>query len=219
MSAYHIEIQKLVNAALDEMGQEHVKGRLTNAPVSNTNFLLRWITKSIKGQRFHRLASGDLIKWQKSGRSKGTQLDLPTLFRQISTLYSKLAPVDQEPKAILDSEIEAFIDFMEEKGWAVCTEYDAREKIQVFTEGDSSFLLCSHQCDDCFDGENLVKPMSWYVRGNHAEFVKLATEQGFLVHKVTDYKSKVKYHGEYLIFPNNHGPQLAEIPIGYAMDS
>lgn len=218
MSKYHIEIQNLVNTALDEMAEEHNKGRLADTPVSNTHFILRWITRAIKGQRFHRVVSGDLIRWQKSGRSKGTQLDLLLLFRQISQLYAKFTPADKDATPVLDSEIEGFIDFMEAKGWAVCTEYDAREKIQVFTEGDSSFLLCSHQCDDCFEGTDLIKPMSWYVRGNHAEFIRLATEQGFLVHKVTDYKSKVKYHGEYLVYPNNHGPQLAEIPLGYGMD-
>ncbi len=219
MSKYHIEIQNLVNTALNEMAEEHKKGRLPDTPVSNTHFILRWITRAIKGQRFHRVVSGDLLHWQKTGRSKGTQLDLLLLFRQISSLYAEFTPESKESKPVLDSDIEDFIDFMEAQGWAVCTEYDVREKIQVFTEGESSFLLCSYQCEDCFDASDLVKPMSWYVRGNHAEFVRLATNQGFLVHKVTDYKSKVKYHGEYLVYPNNQGPRLAEIPIGYALEN
>ena len=119
MSKYHIEIQNLVNTALDEMAEEHNKGRLADTPVSNTHFILRWITRAIKGQRFHRVVSGDLIRWQKSGRSKGTQLDLLLLFRQISQLYAKFTPADKDATPVLDSEIEGFIDFMEAKGWAV----------------------------------------------------------------------------------------------------
>jgi hypothetical protein len=60
--------------------------------------------------------------------------------------------------------------------------------------------------------------MSWFVRGNHAQFVEMAMKAGFMVHKVTDYKSNVKYHGEYLVFPNNQGNQLAEIPLNFSAE-
>ena len=60
--------------------------------------------------------------------------------------------------------------------------------------------------------------MSWFVRGNHADFVEKASQAGYMVHKVTDYKSMVKYHGEYLIFPANEGNQLAEIPLSFQAD-
>ena len=49
-------------------------------------------------------------------------------------------------------------------------------------------------------GELMVKPMNWFVRGNHAEFIQAAMEAGFMLHKVTDYKSAVKYHGEYIVY-------------------
>ncbi|QSA19892.1 DUF2913 family protein, partial [Vibrio furnissii] len=32
---------------------------------------------------------------------------------------------------------------------------------------------------------------------------------GFMLHKRTDYKSNVKYHGEYLVYPGNMGLQVA----------
>lgn len=211
-----MEIQKLVNLALSELEEQHRLGKLANTPVSNTHFLLRWITRSLKTQQFHRCVGDDLVRWQKMGRSKGTQSELLLLFRNISRFYAQFFPVGTEPKKITDADIERFLEVMEEKGWGVCTEYDLTQKIQVFTEGENSLLLCSKQCDDCFDGgEELVKPMSFFIRGNHAEFIKLATEFGFMLHKQTDYKSVVKYHGEYLLYPNNKGPKLAEIPIGY----
>ncbi|USD64167.1 DUF2913 family protein [Vibrio sp. SCSIO 43136] len=221
MAMYHQEIQKLANCALEEMRAEHATGKLVNAPVSNNHFLVRWVTKALKTQRFDRCVGDDLTRWQKQGRSKGNQAGIERVFSDISAMYGKLLPADTQHKEIWDKDINDFIDAMEAKGWGVCTEYDLSEKIQLFTDGENSFALCNTQCDDCFETtegdelEPLVKPMSWFVRGHHAEFVRLATEAGFLLHKVTDYKSKVKYHGEYLIYPKNHGPSLAEIPIGY----
>ncbi|KOO11963.1 alpha-acetolactate decarboxylase, partial [Vibrio xuii] len=48
-----------------------------------------------------------------------------------------------------------------------------------------------------------------------AQFIEKAAAAGFMVHKVTDYKSNVKYHGEYLVFPGNRGQHLAEIPLSF----
>lgn len=216
MVIYSVEIQNVVNSALAELDEQHQKGKVANAPVSNTHFLVRWITLSLKTQRFDRCVRDDLVRWQKTGRSKGTKSEMVFMFRNISRFYAQLIPIDQEPKVITDSDIEAFMELMEKEGWGVSTEFELTEKIQVFTEGDNSFLLCAKQCDDCFEGgAELVKPMSFFVRGHHAEFIRLASEFGFMLHKRTDYKSVVKYHGEYLIYPKNQGTQVAEIPIGF----
>jgi hypothetical protein len=225
MSNYSVEIQNLVNAALDELDQEHKKGKLADTPVSNTHFLVRWVTRALKTQRFPRIVGDDLTRWQKAGRSKGTQSDLLFTFRNISSFYGHFLPGDKAAPVLRDADIEALLDSAEQDNWSVCTEYDLTEKIQLFTEGDNSLVLCAKQCEACFSNaddegrEELVKPMSLFVRGNHARFVELATRAGFLVHKVTAYKSKVKYHGEYLIYPQNQGAQLAEIPIGFSPES
>ncbi|MDG3087944.1 DUF2913 family protein [Vibrio hannami] len=221
MSLYSTDLQNLVNSALDELEAEHKKGKLANTPVSNTHFLVRWVTRSLKTQRFPRSVGDDLTRWQKAGRSKGTDSDLLFTFRNIAQFYGHFLPVAGEAKPIKDKDIESFLEVMEENGWGVSTEFDLTEKLQIFTEGDSSLVLCSRQCEECFADadenghETLVKPMSFYVRGNHTAFVSLAAKSGFLVHKRTGYKSIVKYHGEYLIFPDNQGNQLAEIPIGF----
>ncbi len=216
ISRHYIDIQNVVNTALKELELEHNKGKLANTPVSNTHFLLRWMTRSLKTQRFPNTVSQDLVRWQKMGRSQGSQSDFMSIFKTISTFYRQFLPLNDKPKAILDSDIETFLEVMEQHEWGVSTEFELTEKIQVFTDGENSLLLCAKQCDDCFEGgSELVKPMSFFVRGNHSEFIKLATESGFLLHKQTDYKSVVKYHGEYLIYPNNQGPKLAEIPNGF----
>ncbi|KOO03533.1 DUF2913 family protein [Vibrio nereis] len=217
MSEYTIEIQNLVNAALDELAAEHKSGKQVNAPVANNHYLVRWVTRAIKSQRFPRCVGDDLIRWQKAGRSKGNDAGLMFTFQRIRKFYAEFFPSDKEDRVIKDSDVEAFLDVMEKEGWEVSTseELVGCGKIQIFTEGQNSLALCANQSESCFDGEDLVKPMSWFVRGNHAQFIEKAAAAGFMVHKVTDYKSNVKYHGEYLVFPGNRGQHLAEIPLSF----
>lgn len=213
MSEYTIEMRKLVTLALEELDAQHRLGKLTDAPVANNHYLVRWVTRALKEQRFHRVVGNDLTRWQKMGRSKGNEAGLLFTFKRIAKLYDTF--FSGEERTLKDSDIEQFLDLMENADWEVSTSEPlvGVGKVQLFTEGQNSLALCADQCDACFEGEALVKPMSWFVRGNHAEFVEKATAAGFLVHKVTDYKSNVKYHGEYLIFPANRGTQLPEIPL------
>ncbi len=215
MSDYYAEIQNVVNCALTELKQEHKSGKAVNAPVANNLYLLRWVTKAIKTQRFSTITSGDLIRWQKMGRSKGNNAALLPTFERISAFYGQF--FDKGEQELTDAMIEQFLEVMENAAWGVTTSEVLTDgsKVQFYTDGSNSLALCANQCDDCFDGERLVKPMSWFVRGNHAEFIELASKAGFMVHKITDYKSKVKYHGEYLVFPMNRGAQLAEIPLSF----
>lgn len=219
VSNYSTEIQNLVNSALADMAAEHKAGKLADAPVANNHYLVRWVTRALKTQRFPRCVGNDLTCWQKAGRSKGNEAGLLFLFKRISAFYARCFA--QGEKKILDSDVEAFLDRMETAGWEVSTSEPLinKGKIQIFTEGQNSLALCADQCDSCFDGDTLVKPMSWFVRGNHADFIEQATDAGFMVHKVTDYKSNVKYHGEYLIYPGNQGEQLAEIPLSFQADT
>jgi len=212
---YSSEIQNVVNSALSELKQSHAKGRLANTPITNTHFLARWVTTALKSQRFHACVRADLVAWQKLCRSQGAGSVLLQKFEQISALYGKYLPLESEAPALLDSQIEAFMDHMEALGWEVVNEFEVTEKIQVFADQPNSFVLCAKQCAENFDGAELNKPMSFYVRGNHAEFIQQATAQGFLLHKQTDYKSLVKYHGEYVIHPRNQGKKLVEIPLNF----
>lgn len=220
MAEYTVEIQKLVNAALEEIHAEHQAKKLVNAPVSNNNFLIRWVTKALKSQRFDRCVVADLTRWQKEGRTKGNASNLMSTFERISAFYAEFFPANEESKEIKDSQINEFLDFMEQNDWEVSTSEPlvGVGKVQIFIEGQNSFALCTEQCDSCFDGELMVKPMRWFVRGNHAQFIEMAANAGFMLHKVTDYKSNVKYHGEYILYPNNLGMQLAEIPKSFVVN-
>lgn len=219
MAEYIDEIQRVVNSALQELAHEHEQARLADAPVANNHYLVRWVTRALKTQRFARCVGDDLTRWQKMGRSQGDKAGLPVIFKRIAAYYQQFFAGDK-PACITDKQIENFLDVMENAGWEVSTSEPlvGCGKVQIFTAGQNSLALCANECDLCFDGEELVKPMHWFVRGHHAQFIEQASLAGFMVHKVTDYKSAVKYHGEYVIFPANKGQQLAEIPLSFNAD-
>lgn len=213
---YSKEIQRVINSALGDLQASKDSGRLPKNPVSANHFLIRWVTTAIKTQRFAHCAAKDLMAWQKEGRTKGTGTELPVRFEQYSRLYAELAPMEQD-LSVSKSGILAWGESLEEKEWCVTTEYEVLEKASLFSDGDHSLIICSTQLESCFDPESgeLIKPLTCYVRGNHHEFVESAFEHGLMVHKRSDYKSKVKYHGEYLIYPHNRGTQLGEIPFSF----
>lgn len=211
---FSTEIHQVVKTALSELDVEHHSGKLANTPITNTHFLARWIAKALKQQRFSAQVKKNLETWQKQARSQGAKANLVGVFRAIDKLYSQILEADSLVP-LIDKQIEAFMDQMESLDWDVVNEYEITEKIQIFADSPNSFVLCALECENCFDGEKLIKPMHFYVRGNHAQFVEQAVLAGFLVHKQTAYKSKVKYHGEYIIFPHNQGSSLAEIPLSF----
>lgn len=100
MSKYYIEIQKLVNTALDELTALHKSGKAVDAPIANNLYLVRWVTKAIKSQAYDRCVAADLIRWQKQGRSKGNNSDLTFTFRRISAFYAQFFPQGEEPKPL-----------------------------------------------------------------------------------------------------------------------
>lgn len=107
---YSLEIQNVVNGALSELKQQHAAGKLADTPITNTHFLARWVTKSIKSQCFNSCVKDDLLRWQKASRSKGAGSDLLGKFERISELYQRLVPIGEEHVPILDVHIEAFMD-------------------------------------------------------------------------------------------------------------
>lgn len=88
MANYHLEIQNVVNTALAELEAEHKAASLPMRQWLTTIFLVHWVTKALKAQRFHRCVGDDLTQWQKAGRSKGTESQLLPTFQRISAYYA-----------------------------------------------------------------------------------------------------------------------------------
>lgn len=214
-TVYYQEIQHVVNQGLAELNEEQARGRVPKNPVSETHFIVRWVTKAIKTHRFDRCVVKDLMGWQQEGRSKGTSAGLKVRFEHISALYGRVVPVDSDVEKITQDEITALLAQFEDESWFVVTDHEISGKAKLFSDGDNSLVVCKAKLESVFDAGVLVKPLTCYVRGNHNEFLEMTAKAGLLVHKKSDYKSIVKYHGEYQIWPENQSSELAELPLSF----
>jgi hypothetical protein len=211
-SVYYQEIQHVVNQSLKEMREQQNRGRVPKNALSETHFLVHWVTKALKTHQFDRCVVPDLMKWQKQGRTKGASSDLLNTFIRISDLYARVTPLESERVPLTESDFEALIHGLEALDWIAEIDEELSGKIRFDSDGENSLVFCSKQLATVFTDELLVAPISCYVRGDHQQFLQMATEAGILMHKQSDYKSIVKYHGEYVIHPNNIASQLAEMP-------
>ncbi|MDX1301674.1 DUF2913 family protein [Photobacterium sp.] len=216
MAIYSQEIYKLVTAGLKELEESQLSGKIQKNPVSETHFLSAWVTRAIKQQAFDRCVVQTLMTWQQQARSMGKNAQLKQNFEHIAEAYEGVRGDDGKAMIITRDQVQSLYQSLEQKGWMVTTEFEVTRKVTHHTEGQASLVVCVKQFRDVFsipDGSTeLAKPLSLYVRGSAQEIIDTAFSLGLLLFKVTDYKSKVKYHGEYILYPNNNGADLPELP-------
>ncbi|PSW03774.1 DUF2913 family protein [Photobacterium lipolyticum] len=219
MAIYSQEIYKLVTAGLKELEESQLSGKIQKNPVSETHFLSAWVTKAIKQQVFDRCVIKTLMSWQQQARSMGKNAQLKQNFEHIAEAYAGIRGDDGKAMIITRDQVQSLYQVLEQKGWLVTTEFEVNRKVTHHTEGQASLVVCVKQFRDVFSIQDesteqveLAKPLSFYVRGSAQELIDTAFSLGLLLFKVTDYKSKVKYHGEYVLYPHNNGAHLPELP-------
>lgn len=212
MVTFYQEIYTLVSDGLQELSDSQLAGKTPKNPVSETHFFGAWVTKAIKQQRYDNCVAETLVAWQKQARSMGKHAQLKQQFEQIQNTYAGIPRDGEEARAVSIAQFDALYTEMQQAGWMVATEYEINRKVTHHTDGQGSLVVCATKAKLAFaeDGE-LVKPLSLFVRGDVKQLVMLAYQQGILLYKVTDYKSIVKYHGEYIVYPHNAGKHIPEL--------
>ncbi|WP_087016030.1 DUF2913 family protein [Thaumasiovibrio subtropicus] len=202
----------MVELGLGELQDSIESGKTSATPVSETYFLSSWVTKAIKQQRFHPCLKAVLLQWQQQSRSMGKNAALKKQFADIQTAYRQQLKGREAFEPLKEAQLRALFDELVQLDWEVTLEYPVLRKVSHFTEGQASLVVCCEQQTAAFKDGEVIKPLSLYVRGDKHQLIDLAAKHDVLLHKVTDYKSKVKYHGEYLVYPTNDGPIIAELP-------
>ncbi|MCW8327811.1 DUF2913 family protein [Photobacterium sp. SDRW27] len=213
MAYFYQEIYKLVSEGLQELAESQQSGKTPQNPVSETHFLSAWVTKAIKQQRYEHCMAKTLAAWQQQARSMGKNAQLKQQFEHIHQTFSGIPRDENVAKPITQAQIQSFYQKLEQADWLVTTGYEVSRKVTHHTDGQASLVVCSKQYQDAISEQGeLVKPISLYVRGDVKRLIDTAYQQGLLLYKVTDYKSKVKYHGEYIVYPHNAGSHIPELP-------
>lgn len=216
MANFYQEIYKLVSDGLQELADSQQAGKTPHNPVSETHFLSAWVTKAIKQQRYDHCLAKTLLAWQQQARSMGKNAQLKQQFEHIYQTFSGIPRDEDVARATTSEQLESLYELLEDADWLVTTEYEVNRKVTHHTDGQASLVVCAKQFKEGISEQGeVIKPISLYVRGDAQFFVDTAYKAGLLMYKVTDYKSKVKYHGEYIIYPHNGGTHLPELPTAY----
>jgi len=211
MSSFSTSIHQVVSTALADLNEAQLKGKIPHNPLSETHFLAAWTTNSIKKKRFDSEVLPTLQIWQRKARSLGKNANLVETFKTIKQNYEHVFDQNLKNKIVLKQQITTMCEQLTALQWMVTTDLEVGEKLNRHSGGQASMIICSNQLSSHFENDCLAKPISLYIRGDVAEALQAAFQQSILLHKVTDYKSKVKYHGEYIVFPQNNGDFLPEL--------
>jgi hypothetical protein len=214
MPIFSQEIYKLITNALTDLSASQASGRTQSNSLSEAHYLAAWVTTSIKTKRFDSIALDTLKMWQKQARSLGKNAQLKTQFIYLEKCYSQVLDENKHVRTLNIKQFDNLYTELSEQEWMVTTDLEVGDKLNRHSKGQNSLIVCAKQITDCFDEQGvLIKPISLYVRGHQQMIITLAFAQNLLLHKQTDYKSKVKYHGEFIVYPNNDGQFLPELPI------
>ncbi|MCG6200883.1 DUF2913 family protein [Psychromonas antarctica] len=214
MVLFSQEIYTLINDALTELTASQASGRTPHNPLSEAHYLGAWVTNAMKKKRFDAIVLATLKGWQRQARSFGKDAGLKEQFLFLQNCYNQVLDVDKQVQPVHLAQLKQLFTILSDKQWMVTTDLEVGEKLNRHSGGKESLIVCAQQLSNHFDEQGiLIKPLSLYVRGNQQTIVDLAFTQDLLLYKITDYKSKVKYHGEFIVYPNNDGTSLPEFPL------
>lgn len=213
MVLFSQEIYKLIDSALAELAASQESGRTPNNTLSEAHYLGAWVTTTLKNKRFDSTVVPTLKNWQKQARSLGKNAGLKAQFIYLKKCYSQVLDNDKQVQAVNIEQLNRLYAALSAQNWMVNTDLVVGDKLNRHSGGLDSLIVCADKIENSFSEQGeLVKPLSLYVRGNQQTIIDLAFAENLLLYKMTDYKSKVKYHGEYIVYPNNDGSSLPEFP-------
>lgn len=220
MVLFSQEVYKLINNALTELTASQASGRTPHNPLSEAHYLGAWVTNAIKKKRFDSIVLATLKGWQRQARSLGKDAGLKGQFTYLKKCYSRVLDAQEEVQAVHIEQFHQLYAALDNEQWLVTTDLTVGDRLNRHSGGKESLIVCTEQMQNSFNEQGLlIKPVSLYIRGNQQTVVDFAFAQSLLLYKITDYKSKVKYHGEFIVYPNNDGESLPEFPVAASIEA
>jgi len=198
----------LANQAVASLTAAQSNGKVPNNPLSESHFFSVWVSKALKEKLFDSAMAPLLREWQQRARTQGAGANLKREFESICHGYQGF---EENDHYVSKTNIEDLMTTLTNDDWQISPLQHIGKKCSIKKEKDSSLAFSQHLYDDAFDGAgNLKGNISVFVRGAQQEFINKAYQHGLLVFKVTDYKSAVKFHGEFIIAPANDYPLIPQ---------
>lgn len=204
MTSYNQAIVEFAQAGLAALEERASKANVIKTAAAESHFLCSWMASALKVRQFSKLIAKDLTQWIRDGRSLGAGAQLPSLLTRIDEQY-RVAMNNQQ----LALSLEQFLSELVANDWIVILDEEVTTKLKLDSEGENSLVISVEQYEGHIQGENIIKPITMFVRANEQELAKVAAKHRLLLSQGDKKASLIKHHKAYQLFPNNEQPALA----------
>lgn len=204
MTSYNQAIVEFAQAGLAALEERASKANVIKTAAAESHFLCSWMASALKVRQFSKLIAKDLTQWIRDGRSLGAGAQLPSLLTRIDEQY-RVAMSNQQ----LALSLEQFLSELVANDWIVILDEEVTTKLKLDSEGENSLVISVEQYEGRIQGENIIKPITMFVRANEQELAKVAAKHRLLLSQGDKKASLIKHHKAYQVFPNNEQPALA----------
>lgn len=204
-TSYNQALLEFANAGLAALAESAASSSSTKTPAAESHFLCSWMVTALKKRSFSKLIADDLTFWIRQARSMGAGAELKLLLQKISQQYSYIANKQQG----LAASLKAMLAELEADDWLIITDQEVSKKLKLDSEGHASLIISDDQFSQRIDGDELIKPITLYVRAQEPAFSAVAYKHDLLISAGNKKASLIKHHKAYQIWPKNLQPALA----------
>ena len=204
-TSYNQALLDFANAGLAALSDYAAKSSSAKTPAAESHFLCSWMVTALKERRFPKLIADDLTFWIRQARSMGAAAELKLLLQKISQQYSYIADKQQG----LAASLKAMLTELEADDWLIITDQEVTKKLKLASDGHSSLIIPEDQFQQRIDGNELLKPITLYVRALEPAFAAVAYKHNLMLSAGNKKASLIKHHKAYQIWPKNLQPALA----------
>ncbi|ABZ75545.1 conserved hypothetical protein [Shewanella halifaxensis HAW-EB4] len=203
-TTYNQAVLEFAIAGLEALSQASAKSSSVRTPTAESHFLCSWMVTALKQRTFSKLVADDLTLWVRQGRSMGAGAELKTLLEKIKAQYSFIA----DKQTGLGLSLKSMLAELESQDWIVITDEEVTKKLKLDSDGCNSLVISDEQFSQRIDGDEIIKPITLYVRADEIEFAKLAYRHNLLLSPGNKKSSLIKHHKAYQVWPKNLQPAL-----------
>lgn len=201
---YNQAVLAFANAGLEALSEASAKSSSVRTPAAESHFLCSWMVSALKQRSFSKLIADDLTLWVRQGRSMGAGAELKTLLQKIQVQYSYIS----DKQSGLGLSLKSMLTELESQDWIVITDEEVTKKLKLDSDGCNSLVISEEQFNQRIEGDEIIKPITLYVRADETEFAKQAYRYNLLLSPGNKKSSLIKHHKAYQVWPKNLQPAL-----------
>ncbi len=204
-TSYNQALLEFADAGLAALAESTASSSSAKTPAAESHFLCSWMVTALKKRSFSKLIADDLTFWIRQARSMGAGAELKLLLQKISQQYHYIADKQQG----LAASLKAMLAELEADDWLIITDQEVSKKLKLDSDGHASLIISDDQFNQRIAGDELLKPITLYVRAPEPVFAAVAYKHDLLISAGNKKASLIKHHKAYQIWPKNLQPALA----------